>query len=127
MSCRINPKAPTRSASEFMSLETFLDLTHAYDGRSIHRNELLASSSNTLSIAQDLLRRYKIARDSWVQFGDDGPPLGTWVRTLYGSDGGSGVFLGSDDQAPLEFLILVSPERRQVIDRVHWWAFIQAR
>lgn len=133
---------PSLPMKEFISLREFLLLTEPRDKfhRPIHRNELLADSSNTLSNSQDLVRRYDIAKASWEKYGDEGPSFGSKVETLYAGHGGGpgvlAVLTGIYSHDEHDFLLTrqeryhdgrswVEKEGTSLVERSYWWAMIR--
>jgi len=65
-------------ADEFMSLREFL-LLEEDDGRPAHRDCKRAGAFVAL---------YDIAKESWLKYGSEGPPVGSGVLTLQAGHGG---------------------------------------
>ncbi len=112
----------------FYDLREFCLLKDSTDParRSIHREVPLFSGSG-MSMAEDTVLRYDIAKELWLYFGDDGPPKGTRVWTLHsGHGGGIGCerFVdGSYEQDP-RYITLVREGGRSLVVKAHWWACI---
>lgn len=122
----------------FYSLEEFCQLVDPTDNcepkRSIHRNSLL-NDRRGLSHAQDVFKRYQIAKTSWELYGDEGPPVGYSVITLESGHGGGigcrrtfgGIY--PDDQRffclERTELYLSAPKKQlSLVLRKYWWVSI---
>lgn len=76
--------------NEFMTLEEFLLLKDPTDRstlpRPAHRDQYLANDwQRGNGLAQDYVKKYRVAKKNWDLFGEDGPPPGTICQLWFGS------------------------------------------
>jgi len=116
-------------SKEFISLREYLLLCEPWDNppyRSIHKNESLDHSC--FDMAQDLVKRYDLAKLLYEKYGDEGPPINSFVMTLHSGHGGrvgcKRKFIGTNPEDDRLFLLedVNDPHnQRSLVDKVHWW------
>lgn len=117
----------------FPDLREFLLLRESDDvyKRSPHRSDPILDREG-FSKAQELVYRYDIAKASWEKYGDEGPPIGSKVVTLFaGHGGGPGcirIFLGDVEGKGTHFYLSRTEKKddqRSVVTKDIWWMVIQ--
>jgi hypothetical protein len=99
---------------EFITLEEFLTTQYDINGRTLSR-----SSSSWLYA-------YRLAKASFEQFGENGPPVGAKVITLVKGHGGNGCDIRKFDGEYNErfFKILGDQDRVSLVSKATWWSEI---
>lgn len=96
---------------DFLTLEEFLIAQYDINGR------ILSRSSSSWLYA------YRLAKASFEQFGENGPPIGAKVITLVNGHGGSGCDIRKFDGEYNErfFKILCDQDRVSLVFKAKWW------